>query len=323
MGALGLAACLAAPVADSGAATAPQGGVFAAAQRNLDDAETLATAAASNLVVVQKQSRIATAEADRVVRATDTALRQSRERQASAATQVAAEQSAQSAAIMIRATSDALSAAATATSLGNANAAQATAVAIQATATANMIENTNAQRAAEWEQNVMLPARMIGLILLGAIGLFLCLRYGIQAVEALILHIRVVKDGRGNIMVIMPPDGQGRQQMVMPHLTMDPVMSLTPPGFAQTTVSSHGGDAEVARRAQAIDALGVTQNANPGATPRQGTSGPRMLQALIDPTNNEFEAPSVRVLSPGNAGQQQLTDGNAMAAIEADWRSGQ
>ena len=217
---------------------APQGGVFAAAQRNLDDAETLATAAASNLVVVQKQSRIATAEADRVVRATDTALRQSRERQASAATQVAAEQSAQSAAIMIRATSDALSAAATATSLGNANAAQATAVAIQATATANMIENTNAQRAAEWEQNVMLPARMIGLILLGAIGLFLCLRYGIQAVEALILHIRVVKDGRGNIMVIMPPDGQGRQQMVMPHLTMDPVMSLTPPGFAQTTVSS-------------------------------------------------------------------------------------
>ena len=37
----------------------------------------------------------------------------------------------------------------------------------------------------------------------------------------------------------------------------------------------------------------------------------------IDPALGVF------LFAPNNAGQQQLTDGNAMAAIEADWRSGQ
>lgn len=314
-GTLAFAACASAP--------AGQGSLVDSAQVNIDDARRLSTAAAANLSAVERQSQAATAEANKAFRVTEAAFRMERERDSLAATQTANQQNARATQIVMQATSDALSAAATATAQANALSAQAASMSLNATATAISISQDNAQRASQWEQNVLIPARTLGILALSCMVLFLAFRYGLKAVEALILHIRVVRDGNGNIMVIMPPDGAGRQQMLQPHLSANPVTSFTPAGLAEISVGSHGGDPDVIRRAQAIDALKrapgtLGGQARPERVDSDGLIVPRQLAA---PVNSSFDDPVIRVVAPTQANHLQLTDGQALAAIDSDWRN--
>jgi hypothetical protein len=291
------------------------------ALHNIDDARKLGTVAATNLSAAERQLQVATAEANRTLRATEAAFRLERERQSAFATQTADEQNAQAARAVLRATSDALSASATATAQANTLNAQATAMSLNATATAITISQDNARRAAEWEQGVLIPARTIALILIAAVLIAAALRFVLKAVEALILHIRVVRDGNGNIMVIMPEDKSGRQQVLQPHLSAAPVTSFTPAGLAEATVRSSGGDPDVLRRAQLIDAMKRVTPGAPAAARDVDADGLLIQRRLSAPAVGALDDPVIQVIEPAQAGCLQLADVEATAAIDSDWRS--
>lgn len=305
----------------------------------LEQARIAAQAANARLAVAERQARQATAEVQVRIQVTEDAMRMAQQNDALEATRMANSQLAQATAIALDNLAAQQRAQIAATSQAAEIQLQATSVSVRATTTAIAITQDNARRTAEWERDVLIPAKT--LIMAGAglaaavIALYLLVRFGFKMIDTLVLHARVFRDGRGNITIITERDTSGETQWVQPHLSPAPVLSIGRRGAPAAAIETAGGDPEVTRRAQIVDTL---QLAAPRKSERAQTaqriapennSAPlsRTLPTLIDPAiataqaglNALLAEPRINVVAP-NQIPQQVADNNALASVDADWR---
>ena len=305
----------------------------APAAPSIDDARATAQSANTRLTAVERQMRQATAETQVRARATDDALRAAQQRAAIEVTRTANEQIAQATSIALDNLAAQNRAAVAATAQAATVANEAAALSARATATAIALEQDNAQRSAEWERTVLIPAKTIILTFAGlgvvACALYLLVRFGFKAIDTWVLHARVFRDGRGNIVIVTEPGRGGDTQYVQPHLSPSPVLAIGQRGGgAQLPRVEHsGGDPEVTRRAQFIDTLQLNARAAPSAPRGIRTSATGLIDAALEHTKVGLsgsvaallDEPRINVM-PAALPPAQVADHNALASLDADWR---
>ena len=318
-----VAACNVGPV--SGDAPGALNGEAALEQARID-----AQAANLRLANVERQTKQATASAQLRLRATDDALRLSQEKNALEVTRVANVQVAQATQIALDNIASMQRAQLAATAQAGAVAIRATTVSIDATATAVAIMQDNAQRSAEWERDVLIPAKTFitagAGIAVAIVVLYLLVRFGFKMVDTWVLHARVFRDGRGNITIVTEPDKGGEMQYVQPHLSPAPVLSIGPRGQGRAAVLASAGDVDVTRRAQLVDTIQI--GAAHGRVQHRATAFDGGLPQLVEPAIASarhglralLDEPRINVMSTAEI-PAQIADENAIAAIDADWRS--
>ncbi len=322
-------------------AAAPDQGTTTSDAVALEQARVAADAANARLALAERQARQATADAQVRLRVTEDALRMAQQSEALDATRTANSQVAQATAIALDNIAAQQRAQVAATAQAADIALQATSMSINATSTAISISQDNARRTAQWERDVLIPAKtfiMAGAgIAVAVVVLYLLVRFGFKMVDTWVLHARVFRDGRGNITIVTEPGKGGEMEYVQPHLSPAPVLSISRRGQSGATIEASGGDPEVTRRAQLVDTLQLATprhtSTQPRLTPRVPTgnaaaTGEHALPQLIEPAIATAQAgfhallgePRVNVVTSAQV-PAQIADGNALAALDADWRT--
>jgi hypothetical protein len=296
---------------------------------SVEDARAQAEAANARLSQIEARARQATADARDRLRATETVLRTLEEKNAIEATRVANVQVAEATAIALVAISEQHKAQLAATAQAAQLQIEATSVSVRATATAIAIAQDNAQRSAEWERTVLIPAKTVVMagagIAAAVVALYLLVRFGFKMVDTWILHARVFRDGRGNITIVTTPDRDGGMQYVQPHLSPAPVLSVNRRGIDGPVIDVGGGDPEVTRRAQIVDTLQVGGSARtPQAPPHARAEPMRLIEPAIATARAGLDAllsePRVSVV-PARAIPDKVASSDALTALDSDWRS--
>jgi hypothetical protein len=254
-------------------------------------------------------------------------LRTLEEKNAIEATRVANVQVAEATAIALVAISEQHKAQLAATAQASQLQIEATSVSVRATATAIAIAQDNAQRSAEWERTVLIPAKSVVMagagIAAAVVALYLLVRFGFKMVDTWILHARVFRDGRGNITIVTTPDRDGGMQYVQPHLSPAPVLSINRRGIDGPVIDVGGGDPEVTRRAQIVDTLQV---GGAGRAPQASAHAEpmRLIEPAIATARAGLDAllsePRVSVV-PARAIPDKVASSDALTALDSDWRS--
>jgi hypothetical protein len=194
--------------------------------------------------------------------------------------------------------------------------AQTTQVAVIATGTAIAMLRQQEIAAADWENNIVTPAKKMGIVLVIGLSVAALAFFGVRLIDALILRVRIIRDPSGHAIVIPKPDKQGRQTVLLPNRVPGPVLQLAPPQVQPQQVSVDGADADVTQRAQVIEAMSITQH----QVQRQPVQ--RLLgDAVIVPQLGSLtQQPVVRLVPAEQLPPAQIADGHAIEAIDADWR---
>jgi len=260
--------------------------------------------AAKTATAVYLQERAAQATATAQAQATRQAVEATQQAAVFAATQAAMGAQATATAQAVQANATATAQAAQTTATAQAQSAQAAQVAADATATVIAAQVRAAEEKAEWDRR-MESGRAIGSFLLGGLalmGLVLLLGWAaIKFVDAGVLRARVMRDRTGLPILIMPPDEEGRQQVLLPTRSPGPVITITPPGLEPPQVETPAADPDTTRRDQAVSlmiAAASTGGKNPQSLPGD-------------------ESDRVQIVSTP---PERLLPSPAREAIDADWK---
>jgi hypothetical protein len=279
-------------------------------------ASATAQAAYANAVNAREKARDAAVKGTAIARATDRALETRGTEVALMATSTAIVMQATQQASFVQATVEAGRINQQATIQAQALLVQATGIALTATGTAIAIQGNQERAAADWESNVVMPAKKIGIVIFIVLLLLALAFFGVRLFDALILRVRIIRDPSGHTIILPEPDKQGRQTMLLPNRMPGPVLQLAPPQIQPHQVIVDGTDAEVTQRAQVIEAMSITQH------PTQRHPVSRVLgDAVIVPQIGSLtQLPVVRLIPTEQLPPAQIADGPAIEAIDADWR---
>jgi hypothetical protein len=292
-----------------------------------DDIHANATAVAANAtaqaaytaaVRARERAREAAAQGTTVARATDHALvvRATEVALSATATMSAIQASAYSASLEATATAE--ESARQAARVTQALSVQATEMAFGATSTAVALLARQEQAAADWEDSVVTPARKVAV----AVGIFLLLAAsafcGLRAFDALILRARIIRDPSGHAIIVPELDRQGRQLLLLPHRAPGAVLQIAPPATLPAQVAAEAVDAEVTRRAQLVEAIGITSAGNPQAR----LPAPRIIgdARAADQLGSLTQAPLLRLIPSHELPPPEIADQHAIQAMDEDWR---
>jgi hypothetical protein len=279
-------------------------------------ANATAQAAYANAVNALEKAHDAAVKGTAVARATDRALETRGTEIALMATSTAVVMQATLQASSVQATAEAERINQQATVQAQTLLVQATGIALTATGTAVAIQGNQERAAAEWENNVVMPAKKVGIVIFMVLLLIALASFGVRLFDALILRVRIIRDPSGHAIILPEPDKQGRQTMLLPNRTPGPVLQLAPPDMKPQQVVVDGTDADVTQRAQVIEAMSISQ----GQVQQQPVQ--RVLgDAVIVPQLGSLTQPTVvRLIPTEQLPPAQIADGLAIEAIDADWR---
>jgi hypothetical protein len=279
-------------------------------------ANATARAAYANAVNAREKAREATVKGTVMARATDHALETRGTEVALMATSTAIVMQATAQASAVQATSEADRMNHQATAQAQLFLVQATGITLSATGTAVALQSNQERAAADWESNVVMPAKKVGIVIFIVLLLLALAFFGVRLFDALILRVRIIRDPSGHAIILPEPDKRGRQTMLLPNRTPGPVLQLAPPDVKPQQVVVDGTDADVTQRAQVIEAMSITQHQS------QRQAAQRVLgDAIVIPQLGSLTQPTVvRLIPTEQLPPAQIADGLAIEAIDADWR---
>ncbi len=194
--------------------------------------------------------------------------------------------------------------------------AEAERVAAQATRSALALDQQQRAAAAAWENNVVMPAKSVALVIFIGLLLTAFAWCGVRLFDALILRARIVRDPSGHAILIPEPDKQGRQLILLPGRMPGAAIQVTPPERLPNRIISEAVDAEVTQRAQMVEVIGIVAKQS-SQSPGHAVNA----RNLITPNLAQLtQAPPIRIIQPEQLPPMGLADANAVQAIEADWR---
>ncbi|NJM41477.1 MAG: hypothetical protein HC853_12280, partial [Anaerolineae bacterium] len=192
-------------------------------------ANATAQAAYTNAVNARERAREAAVKGTALARATDRALETRGTEVALMATSTAIVMEATQQASSVQATAEAERINQRATLQAQAFLVQATGIALTATGTAMAIQSNQERAAAQWESNVVMPAKKVSIVIFIVLLLLALAFFGVRLFDALILRVRIIRDPSGHAIILPEPDQQGRQAVLLPNRVPGPVLQLAPP----------------------------------------------------------------------------------------------
>lgn len=277
-------------------------------------AQATASAAAATAHAALAESELAQARVERVAvqgtttaRATDQALAVRTTEVALEATQSVAAftATAEAAAASATAMSWQLSQAATADAASSI--ARAAQVQLAASATAMALQQHQERVAAEWERDVLLPAKTVALVVLMLICIIGIVLFGARLFNALILHLRIIRDPSGHAIVFQEADGVGRQLVLLPNRSPGAAIQIAPSAAQLHHVVVGAADPDVTMRAQTLEGLAF-------ASKRESRGVAPSTRPLLP------EPGALRVLNAQQLPPPSIADSHALQVIDADWR---
>ncbi len=276
-------------------------------------ANATAQAAYAETIRARDRARDVALKSTAVAQATDHALAVKATEAAMAATAVAMATQATVQSQSIQSTREAEQISQRVTAQANEVSAAAERVSAEATRSAIGFEQQQLAAAIAWENNVVLPAKSLALVIFIGLLLAAFAFCGVRLFDALILRARIVRDPSGHAILMPEPDKHGRQILFLPSRMPGAVIQVTPPGQLPHQVTAEAVDAEVTQRAQMVEAIGITTKQSPQQLVHARSVIAPQLAQLSQP-------PPIRVIHPEQVPPLGLADANALQVIDADWR---